>query len=257
MTLALGFTCDDGLVIAADTEYSTDTAKRRGPKVWVHRFPHDALAPDLTVIVSGAGDVGWLHAASEHIRNAVEDYRRQGRRCGPDEVQGAVIGAATHVRDNDAQASLNLLVAVQDDRPHRRLIKTIGVAPSKVWDYQTEGSGSDLANYLLGQAYRKRLSVRAAVFLAAHVLRVAKQHVVGVGGPSDIAVIYNDGRAGFVDRGAIKSCEKRSRRIGRELHLALRQALNASEELGALAPPLITAASDSHRPARAVPLKAY
>jgi hypothetical protein len=216
MTLAIGFTCSDGLVVSADTEYSTDTSKHQAPKLWLFGVPEGDPNPPLRVVVSGAGAVGFLHTAAEQIRNGLKPDMDKNA------LQGHVQGIVDHLQfnhfanyspDPNRQPSLDLLVAVWKrgkgkHAPERRLVKAIGTAVSKVWNYEAIGSGRDFANSFIRPLYMTRLSISSAVYLATQTTMYAKRHIPGVGGVTDIAVIHNDGTWGFVTPQAVAAHEK-------------------------------------------------
>ena len=56
-----------------------------------------------------------------------------------------------------------------------------------------------MADYLASRMYKSHLDLYHCVILAAYTLFQAKEHVVGCGGDSQIAVLRNEGPSGYVE----------------------------------------------------------
>ncbi|HEY7058706.1 MAG TPA: hypothetical protein VH458_19375, partial [Vicinamibacterales bacterium] len=68
MTIAIGILCQDGVVIAADTEH-TGAIKQPGSKVW-GIAPDNADKNPLRVALAGAGDSVLLRSARDRVGEA-------------------------------------------------------------------------------------------------------------------------------------------------------------------------------------------
>ena len=73
MTVAVGFHCTDGVVLAADSEISNAYMKYQGDKAWVYKYPRDASAYWLQLGIVGAGDAAFIQYASGRIDAAMHD----------------------------------------------------------------------------------------------------------------------------------------------------------------------------------------
>jgi 20S proteasome alpha/beta subunit len=210
MTIAVGFTCDDGLVLAADTEISSDSFRIDGDKAWFLRVPPDAETPTLKVGVVGSGDLAFIRYAAELIRTGLDKDMRK------DDVQAVVQGVVNDIHHNHLypygqpheRPVIELLVGVlaQDGR---RLISTNLTAVSKVWNYEAVGTGSWLANFLIKRFYSGRLPLTSAIFLCTQVLLHAKTHVPKCGGSSRVLVMPDvRANAGFLRDEVVKEYER-------------------------------------------------
>ncbi len=66
MTIGVGLLCNDGIVLASDTEYTTGVLTTLGPKIF-----KATQRSDVVVIVAGAGRVPFMKAAVEKIGKKV------------------------------------------------------------------------------------------------------------------------------------------------------------------------------------------
>src|SRR5262245_19752714 len=65
MTIAAGFKCTDGILLASDTMYSGAVQNTFGPKFWIVR-KHDPA-----VVFGGTGTVGALTRARREMKRAI------------------------------------------------------------------------------------------------------------------------------------------------------------------------------------------
>lgn len=211
MTLALGFVCRDGVVLAADSELSNSFARSDGDKIWYLRFPLGAGNPTLKVGVAGAGHVAFLTYAKDLIQ------ARLLPTMGLDQAQAAIGEVLKELyREHiysygqpNERDHLNVYflvgIAAHDGR---RLLATELTAVNRVTRYQAIGGGTDLADFVVKRSSVAQPSVSDAVVLASQVLRYADDHVLGVGGPTRIIVLYDTAHdAGFVGQDDIAKHE--------------------------------------------------
>jgi len=65
MTIAAGFVCSDGLVLCADTQYTSST-KFSETKLWEHS------AGDLRLVIAAAGDATLMNIAVEGVTKQLD-----------------------------------------------------------------------------------------------------------------------------------------------------------------------------------------
>lgn len=202
MTLALAFACEDGLVVSADSEVTTDVERLDGDKVWYLRFPRDAEEPTLKVGIAGAGDLGFIKFAKDQIAAELQPD------MDLDDTQAIIQGVINdlhhqhiypygqpHEREH---LSVWLLIGILA-KDGRRLLSTQLTSVTEVDRCHVIGTGIDLANFIVKRSGPERLTVADAVFLSSQVLTYARVHVRDVGGDSKIIVMQDVGvRAGFV-----------------------------------------------------------
>jgi len=202
MTIALGFSCLDGIVLAADTEYSYgDLTKVPGPKV----FTLSDMG-DIRGIMTGAGDSAFLSTAAERISGVM-----RAANIGQEDFQEKVheILIDLHERDlypaNDPSLAFELLIAVWFAGGPCYLLATERTLPYKIEGCKPIGYGSFLAAYVLDSIYEIG-SVADAELLATYTLKIVKAHVQKCGGGSHVVAI---------DKGSGKVSNLTARHIAR------------------------------------------
>jgi len=214
MTVAVGFQCKDGIVLAADREISTPSVKVDGPKAWYHRFPADATHPVLRVGIVGAGDYAFIRYASELIDRSLRLMVDTNGAPTVDDAASVIQDVINHVHHDHLypvgqaleRPTIDLLVGISvaaGVRPCRTSL----TAMTKVSDYEAVGIGSDLANFLVKRTKGGRVSTANAVFWASEVLMHAKHYVPGCGGGSDVIILYTGGGGGLVKEARIREHE--------------------------------------------------
>lgn len=225
MTVAVGFMCTDGIVLAADKEVSTPTVKFAGPKAWIYRYPRQGDNPVLQVGIVGAGDYGFIKFAAERIDNQLTLWIDRHGTASMDEVNDAIQVVIDDVHKNHLypfgqpheRPTVDLLVGIWLSG-RIRLARTSYTAITKVWNYEAVGIGSDLATFLVRRSYTDRIPLSSAMFWASYVLMHAKNYVPGCGGPSDIIAMYKSGTAGLVKRETITDYEKFAKDFDDAIH---------------------------------------
>jgi hypothetical protein len=205
VTIIAGFRCQEGIVVCADTQETSGTAKRSVSKLQCFHGPvagqdgNGLVNPDLALAICGAGDGPFIDKiasqawdsirfvtnvweASERIESMIkETYREYGEIFQPgkcpqvDLIYGITIGGASELFEANGP--------VVNER-----------------GYASHGIGYYLADFLTskmrGDGY---LTIRQTVILAAYILFQAKEHVEGCGGDSHIAVLRESESSGMVD----------------------------------------------------------
>ena len=215
MTVAVGFTCDDGLVLAVDSEISDGVARFDGDKAWFWSLPDEAENPLLKIAVVGSGDLAFIRYAAERIRFGLRVEMNR------DDVQSVIQGVVSDIHINHLypypeaadRPVIDLLIAIRAP-DGRRLLSTSLTTVSKVWNYNVVGTGSTLANFLIKRFLGGRFTVGEAAFLSAHVLFHVKRNILRCGGRTRIFVMYNDSHvAGFLRDDAVQEYEQYAERF--------------------------------------------
>src|ERR1700690_758941 len=239
MTVIAGFRCQDGIVICADTQETvTDFSKRNVNKVKVERrYIHSADPSGTSVAVSfcGAGDGAFIdHLTSKAWKNA-KDASSLDEAC--DQMEATIKNEYQEYGTIFQQGlcpSVELIYGVKHDQDSR-LFQAYGPVVNEVEEYCSGGIGSYMVDYLAARMYRPTL--HECVILAAYILSQAKEHVVGCGGDSHIAVLRHDGASGLVDRSRVEAITKvldaTDRHLGEVLLASadLRTTADVSEKL--------------------------
>jgi hypothetical protein len=179
MTIAFGFNCINGLVLATDSLETDGVTKRNVNKMWAHEVSEDwgiaiASAGESDLADSFNDDLKEILGNSDFdevrlflkLRNAIKGVRR----AYPD-AQFAFL-AAIYSRPN----LYCRLFRVNDESLHLGPVKR----------YQSLGVGGSLASFLASQLFRMSMNVAEGVRLAAFILAIVKEHADGCGGPTSI-----------------------------------------------------------------------
>jgi 20S proteasome alpha/beta subunit len=208
VTIIAGFRCQDGVVICADTQETSGSAKRNVPKLEFFSGPticpeqNKLINHDLAIAICGAGDgpfvdkvasrawdalrgVSDIYEASDAVESMIkETYREFGQIYQPDSFpQAELIYGITKGGQS-------------------RLFQASGPLVNEE-SYASSGIGYYLADFLAGRmganGERGWLTTRQCVAVAAYILFQAKEHVEGCGGNSHIAVLRESESSGMVD----------------------------------------------------------
>jgi 20S proteasome alpha/beta subunit len=215
MTVAVGFRCADGIVLAADREVSTPFAKFDGPKAWVYSYPTESSDPILRIGIVGAGDYAFIKFASERIDHHASAWIAQHRIATIDEAIDIVQLIISEIHKQhlypagrpEDRPAIDLLVGIWVAGAGWRLVRTSLTAVTNVWNYEAIGTGSDLANFLVRRFYIDQIPISSAMFWASYVLMHAKHYVPGCGGSSDVIAMLDTG-AGKIQRETISKYEQ-------------------------------------------------
>lgn len=205
MTIIAGFKCQEGVVLCADTQETSEGAKRNVTKLQCFQGPvisqdgQGMVNSDLGLAICGAGygpfidkitNQAWdavrhvsdILEASERVESMIkETYQEFGQiyqtgECPQvDLIYGITKGGAS------------------------KLFQAIGPVVNETM-YASDGIGSHLADFLTtrmrGDGW---LTIRQTIILAAYILFQTKEHVEGCGGDSHIAVLRESESSGMVD----------------------------------------------------------
>jgi len=178
MTIAAGFLCRDGIVLAADTEY-TANAKFQGTKIWCQE------ADDTALILAGAGPAVSLG----YIRDRI--FRLLTPSMKPEAIADMVEDVlhrffTRYVPQGKAEDAPSLLFGIRYEQDFHLYQTAAAPPPAKVDRWACVGWGGDLGQYLADLFYRPEESVAYTECLAAYVVYQAKLHSAYCGGKTDI-----------------------------------------------------------------------
>jgi 20S proteasome alpha/beta subunit len=208
MTIIVGFKCQGGIVVCADTQETLGPAKRNFPKLEFTHGPtwsaeqNKMINDDLAIAMCGAGDgpfvdkvasrawdalrgVADIYEASDAVESMIkETYREFGQ---------------IYQAGSFPQAELIYGITIGDQS---RLFQASGPLVNEK-NYASSGIGYYLADFLAGRMGANGehgwLTTRQCVVIAAYILFQAREHVEGCGGNSHIAVLRESESSGMVD----------------------------------------------------------
>jgi hypothetical protein len=198
MTIATGFKCVDGIVLAADGLYTEGIAKLYGQKIFsIPSNGHYAL------LIAGAGGVPSLKGIVREIAKRL-DARIGQRATDFSHLRSIVEGALgsyypKHIdsapQDARDDLGVQLLIAMWVSGSGTRLFESCRTAAFEVEDYRCVGIGSHLAGYLNDIFFPpgERPSVRIAEPIAAYIVGRSKHYVQFCGGRTFVRALLDDG----------------------------------------------------------------
>jgi 20S proteasome alpha/beta subunit len=221
MTIGVGFKCEDGIVLATDTQYTTDgLLKTLGPKLF-----NVAERPDLAVIIAGAGSVPFMRLAVGQI-GAKSKQIPDGTASLPaittivEETLLDIFTKHVYTVPGD-QPHFELLIGIWTRSEGLNLFQTYLTSLTPVAEYAFVGLGVYVSDYALSLMYRPDITVQEAKFLAAYCVKAAKDYVDACGKETKIQYINNEGRIRRIHAPEIKDSET----YCEDLHEALRYLL--------------------------------
>lgn len=187
LTIAAGFVCSDGLVLAADTQF-TGIHKRHGSKLWWFRCGQSVVA------IAGAGIATYMRHAKEQIRHQLKDGMSDNAIV---EVANNVVFAlaAKHAQVDAEDWDLNLLLGICSSSGVSMYENQSGFvfAPVETENKsQCIGCGRSLGLYFTDWLFDPILTTRWATTIAAHLLNRTKALDPDCGGDSYILVVPSD-----------------------------------------------------------------
>jgi hypothetical protein len=196
MTIAVGFRCIDGVVLAADSLYTEGVAKLYGQKSFL--VPSNGR---YALTIAGSGGVPSLKGIVREIKKRLKGYAGP---AGFAELQDVVESALCafypkHIdsapKGRRGELQVQLLFAIWVSGYGTRLFETFRTDTFEVDDHRCIGVGSYLASYLNDVFFPPgdTPSVRSAQPLAAYIVGRAKHYVQYCGGHTFVRALLNDG----------------------------------------------------------------
>jgi 20S proteasome alpha/beta subunit len=190
MTIAVGFRCTDGVLIASDREVSDGITKSEERKLFSLTDSGQYAA-----FASGAGLFHPIKDIALHLRS--ENFF-DGHCTSLANMASAVrlyVGSKYYrqkLKEVNAQAyNLELLFAFRDTSNRTGLFYVHNADVSEVDEYIAIGTGSPVARYLTKWLCNNSvMPIKLFTPMLIRILRECKGHSYGVGGPSDIVKLY-------------------------------------------------------------------
>lgn len=204
MTIALGVQCSDGILLAADSQYSLGDLKSSGPKIFI-----GGSRKSFNYAIAGSGDVPLIKIAFEKIESRLTDDTTW-------EKMKEVVGNTVieiykkHIAPSNAKFSeyslltryidLYLIIAVRMEDGKLGLITTDKTAVFSLGQPACVGIGSVLSGLFLNSLFTGTFSVDDAKYLAIYAIQLAKNHVEHCGKTTNILILRKNGAVEIVDR---------------------------------------------------------
>jgi len=193
MTIAAGFLVQNGILLCADTQYTS------GTKIHKAKLFPGTFGSSLSVVFALAGNDGYGRMAIEDAKQAISSIPVAERSVS--RITFAVREAVKIIDEeyvckrppNEIEGSrFELLMALRHQEEGLRLFSIRHTFLVPVDSHECIGIGEYLAGYLIG-AYKKDTSKKQAAIMAARMLSALKSYDANCGGFSQIIVLRSDG----------------------------------------------------------------
>ncbi len=190
MTIALGVLARDGVVLAADTEYTWGYLKTSGEKIRSAECACGALA------MAGAGDAGYLGAVCDDL---VAEFQSYGKNVPVPRMKARFEGILVEFHKkhvvpygDSSSVAFWLLLAFQRGRASY-LWSTCNGAMMRRAPYASIGLGCEYADALLGQMFGDPAiglnDVSLASRVAAYAVHQTKENVQNCGKKTSLVIL--------------------------------------------------------------------
>ncbi|MGH9328235.1 MAG: hypothetical protein ACRD2B_16320 [Terriglobia bacterium] len=187
MTIAAGFVSDEGILISADTEYTSGTITQD-----LKVFPVTLQCCEL--LFSGCGDRALIGTWKDIICDGISAKKDAHVSMTPDErmedikriIRHETISLSGQLSQNpDALNQTELLIGVRVRDNSDCVVRLFHAANATVETIQTYvciGAGGDIGNYLCGILYDVRKTLDSLRLVALYVVHEAKKNAPFCGG---------------------------------------------------------------------------
>jgi 20S proteasome alpha/beta subunit len=190
MTIACGMKFRDGIMLFADTEYSSYDVKTFGTKL----FPTECAWGKVIFSFSGAEAVG-KSTISKCVR-ALRKKKVIDNDEAADVVEQVVSKEYTArvLTGQQNQNDFSLLFALFNNTQQScDLYASYQTSVTRLFTHRCIGIGASLGHYLMDSGYSPDLDLDSATIVAVNALTRIKKYMPGCGGRTEITVLGNDG----------------------------------------------------------------
>ena len=206
MTIAAGFFCKEGIVLAADTKYTTGGLVVYGDKLF--NLPEKK---GFTVSIAGAGDVDFIKAVTNEIDDCLPDSATLDELTEIVEDQNSSF-QRDYVFPNPSppneKPDYSLLVGISVASEGTRLLKTSRDTTTKVDGCEIIGTGYPVAQAFLKGMFTRDMPIEEVEYLAMYAVHKAKLFDEGCGGKIDCVSMVCNGPRRNISQRIIKKTEE-------------------------------------------------
>jgi Proteasome subunit len=189
MTIAAGFCVSDGVLLCADTQL-TIPGYLKYPESKIRVWTGQGEIGFFTF----AGDADFSTMAINHFTSILHKTSKDGGRREAVESECRTLYETYVSLPPPGNFVLQMLLALQTAQG-AQLSKISGPSFTKITEFECIGSGAYLARAIASELYSPRMGLKEATPMAAYILGMAKRHVDGCGGNSQILLIFNHTRS--------------------------------------------------------------
>lgn len=224
MTVAAGFTCQDGIVLCADSEYTWGSLlKTQGTKI--ARPPAD----DAVVLIAGAGAAPFMQGFFEDVRDGLPKTDKTVlviKELIKRTLKELYRSYRAVPNWNDSESGGQFLIAVRGSDGQLALWETEGTRTNEVHECACVGIGLYLGYYVARCLYRQHITVKDASVAAAILIREVAQNVQHVGGDGLVVTLPAMGEPTNVDAESIAEYDEAFLAVSDALRPAVFACLN-------------------------------
>src|SRR6266540_918011 len=200
VTLIVGIVCPDGIVVASDSQTTWGSGKSwtaQKMTEMIYAYGRTLVAESGAVLTSAAvvgklsemandkklfGEHSLSELAESAVRKVRDKLRSQNFDCSSEELQQFI-----EANELDAELMIAQYVGIAAQIDTIKL--SIGLSHRAKSFFETVGSGSDLANYLLTDLCDPKMNSREASVIAVHTVETVKRHNPYCGGPTKLGIL--------------------------------------------------------------------
>ncbi|MBZ5535399.1 MAG: hypothetical protein LAO31_05535 [Acidobacteriia bacterium] len=197
MTIAVGYKCFDGVVLAADTEYTWGDFKIPGRKLFT--LPH---RENYRIGITGDGSVDFIKAYTETLNECLDETMTDR---GIKKIVGATLRKfyRDHVYalpDSEREGYyFNIILGMWSKDGGFSLMMSEKTAVH--WNHEAAyvGTGAPFAAYLMDSLNRTHISAEDAALASVYAVKLAKKYAVNCGKDTHLVVIQDHGKTFCMD----------------------------------------------------------
>jgi 20S proteasome alpha/beta subunit len=217
MTIALGFTCNDGILVCADTEETVGSyVKTYDGKVDLHLFAN----PRVALIIAGAGSADYIRTATDCLSDDFPDEIATPKQLKGYLGEKLLAFFNRHLEPwasfpESERPSVELLIGATAKNFGPVLLHYDGTAVYAAHDIAI-GAGVILANDLIGRYCFGNFTINQKASLALYVMSRVKRGVAGCGGHTHLMALRKGMDFALTEDKEIRQLEDRFAELEKE-----------------------------------------
>ena len=213
VTIAAGFCFDGGVLVCADTQFSSALVKFFESKLMFIDPVDSSSGSSLKVMFAMSGTDGHMQTAVSKCERALAGLKQE--KISKDTIKNALGEALVNVYakhffkhkyyGHENGPYVSLIIAVWWKGAKTVLLWTQETTVNEVLDFKCVGHGADMARFIVAPLLPQRLDrpLKDVLLVAIHALQQTKKADPYCGGESDFGILFDNGDRGT--QGALTS----------------------------------------------------